>query len=156
MNRDTLGTYLRVLAGHEPEPAFLELRYRVTSDTLAAEFFPVDDERALSKAIARRAERTDVYIGCAPRRRPSGTKNDIERVWVLWAECDGAAAARAAAAYCPPPPIVIASGSGPNVHAYWPLRDPLSARDAEHANLRLAHALGRSPSGRSGSMTTTG
>ena len=53
----------------------------------------------------------------------------------------GEAAARAAAAYAPRPAIVIASGSGPNVHAYWPLRNPLSARDAEHANLRLAHAL---------------
>jgi hypothetical protein len=142
MKQDNVGAYLRVLAGHEPEPAFLELRYRVTSDTLAAEFFPVHDEAALSKAIARRAERTDVYIGCAPRRRRSGTKNDVERVWVLWAECDGAVAASAAADYWPRPAIVIASGSGPNVRAYWPLRDPLSARDAEHANLRLAYALG--------------
>jgi hypothetical protein len=93
-------------------------------------------------AIARRSASTDVYIGCAPRTRRSGTKNDIDLVWVLWAECDGEAAARAALAYRPAPPIVVASGSGPNLHAYWPLRKPLSPRDAEVANLRLANALG--------------
>lgn len=137
-----LGAHLRALAGGAPRSAFLELRYRVKSDTLAAEFLPAHDETALADAIARRAPRTDVHVGCAPRRCRSGTKNDIEQVWALWAECDGIAAARAAVSYSPRPAIIIASGSGPNVHAYWPLRDPLSPRDAEHANLRLAHALG--------------
>lgn len=139
---DQLSAYLRVLAGGAPPSAFLELRYRVGDDAMAAEFVPVRDRQALVKSIQRRARTNDVYVGCAPRARRSGTKNDIAEVWVLWAECDGAAAARAACAYSPSPSVVIRSGSGPNVHAYWPLREPLRPPDAEAANLRLAVALG--------------
>ena len=60
----------------------------------------------------------------------------------MWAECDGIEAARAARAYEPTPAIVVASGSGSNVHAYWPLKQPLSPPDAEVVNLRLAYAIG--------------
>ncbi len=137
-----LDGYLRALAGGAPASAYLELRYRVAPGALAAEFVPVHDRDAVAAAIRRRAARDDVYIGCAPRTRRSGTKNDVDQVWVVWAECDGAAAAQAANGYRPRPPIVIASGSGPNLHAYWPLREPLTAREAEVANLRLALALG--------------
>jgi hypothetical protein len=49
---------------------------------------------------------------------------------------------RAPLAYDPEPAIVVRSGSGANVHAYWPLREPLSPQDAERANLRLAHTIG--------------
>ena len=38
--------------------------------------------------------------------------------------------------------MVVGSGSGPNVHAYWPLRRPIPPQEAERANLRLATALG--------------
>jgi len=41
----------------------------------------------------------------------------------------------------PRPALVIASGSGPNCHAYWPLSEPVAPATAEVANLRLAHAL---------------
>ena len=139
---ERLMAYLRALAGEAPDSEYLEVRYRVARDTLAADFLPAQDTRAVADSISCRALRTDVYVGCAPRCRRSGTKRDVDRVWVLWAECDGADAARAALAYEPPPSIVIASGSGPNIHAYWPLRFPLSAPAAEHANLRIAQALG--------------
>jgi CHC2-type zinc finger protein len=138
---DALVNYLAVLAGGAPGSAFLELRYRVAEQTLAAEFFPARDTAALADAILSRAGATDVYVGCAPRVRRSGTRRDIAQVWVLWAECDGTAAARAARSYDPAPAIVIASGTGANVHAYWPLRAPLPPREAEHANLRLARAV---------------
>jgi len=141
-DESSLPDYLAALAGRAPRSSYLELRHRVTEDALAAEFIPAHDHEAVISAIARRSASTDVYIGCAPRTRRSGTKNDIDLVWVLWAECDGEAAARAALAYRPAPPIVVASGSGPNLHTYWPLREPLSPRDAEVANLRLANALG--------------
>ena len=137
-----LMAYLEALAGRAPATSFLELRHRVGAQALRAEFLPVHEREVLATAIRTGAEERDVYIGCAPRTRRSGTKRDIDEVWVLWAECDGVAAARAATAHRPEPPIVIASGSGPNVHAYWPLRQPLSPREAELANLRLAHALG--------------
>jgi hypothetical protein len=40
---------------------------------------------------------------------------------------------------------VIASGTGRNCHAYWPLADPVVADEIERANRRLAHALGADP-----------
>jgi len=137
-----LELYLDALAGAAPASAYFELRHRVGEQMLAAEFHAVDDRDGLIASVRRRSPRTDVYIGCAPRSRRSGTRNDIAQVWVLWAECDGAAAAQAAKTFEPRPPIVIASGSGPNLHAYWPLLRPLTARASEVANLRLAHALG--------------
>jgi hypothetical protein len=142
VDNSELEAYLRMLAGRERGSSFFELRHRVGSGTMAAEFFSINDRRALVAAIEQRAALTDVYIGCAPRCRRSGTKRDVARVWVLWAECDGVAAARAAACYDPEPAVVVNSGSGANVHAYWPLREPLSPMEAERANLRLAHAIG--------------
>jgi hypothetical protein len=134
--------YLLALAGGAPTSHFLEIRYRVGDHALATAFFPAHDAGAVLAWVNAHARDTDVYVGCAPRCRQSGTKRDIEQVWVLWAECDGAAAARAALAYRPQPAIVVRSGSGQNLHAYWPLREPASPRDAEVANLRLAHAIG--------------
>jgi hypothetical protein len=134
-----------VLAGGSPESAFLEVRYRVSGQSLAAEFFPARDTGALMQSVRRRAARTDVYVGCAPRSRRAGTKDAVDRVWVLWAECDGADAARAALSYRPGPAMVVASGSGPNLHAYWPLHEALPPQEAEVANLRLAHALRADP-----------
>jgi hypothetical protein len=43
------------------------------------------------------------------------------------------------------PALVVASGSGPNCHAYWPLVSALSARGAEAANLWLVDALRADP-----------
>ena len=40
---------------------------------------------------------------------------------------------------------MIASGSGSNCHAYWPLTEPLARDELERANRRLAHALGADP-----------
>lgn len=134
--------YLRALAGGAPESHFLELRYRVGSEALATAFFSAHGADSVAAFVDERASQTDVYIGCAPRARRSGTRNDIDQVWVLWAECDGAEAARTALSYRPTPSIVIRSGSGQNLHAYWPLRRALGPAEAEVANLRLAHAVG--------------
>jgi len=134
--------YLRTLAGGAPASHYLEIRYRVGDEALATAFFPAHHGIAAADWIEEHASRTDVYVGCAPRCRRSGTRNDVEQIWVLWAECDGAESAQAALAYRPAPSIVIRSGSGQNLHAYWPLRQPLTPVDAEVANLRLAHALG--------------
>jgi hypothetical protein len=40
---------------------------------------------------------------------------------------------------------VVASGTGSNCHAYWPLTKPLARDELERANRRLAHALGADP-----------
>jgi CHC2 zinc finger len=138
---DDLDAYLMALAGASPASAFIEIRHRVGEQSMVGEFHPAHDRAALTSAICRRARHTDVYVGCAPRTRRSGTKNDIAELWVVWAECDGVEAARAARAYEPAPAIVVASGSGSNVHAYWPLKQPLSPLDAEVVNPRLAYAI---------------
>jgi hypothetical protein len=64
---------------------------------------------------------------------------------VLWADCDGPDAVRALERFERQPAIVIASGSGSNCHAYWPLREPLARAELERANRRLAYALGADP-----------
>src|SRR3954468_11635460 len=132
---------LALLAGRAPSSHFLEVRYRVDDQQLGHEFLGVYDDRSLIHAVRSRGSRTDVYVGCAPRSRRQGTKDAVSQVWVLWAECDGAASARRLQRFRPLPALVIASGSGPNCHGYWPLTAPLEPRHAELANLRLAHAL---------------
>src|SRR5215212_6730228 len=106
--------HLRVVCGDAPPEAFLELRYRLPSGGMAAEFHAVADRNRLLNSVNRRSESTDVYVGCAPRARPEGRKDAIEQVWTLWAECDGAAAASAARGFVPRPSLVIGSGSGDN------------------------------------------
>jgi hypothetical protein len=136
-----LRSYLALLAGHAPSEHFLEIRYRVSDQRLANEFHPVRNVDALIAGIRQRGSRTDVYVGCAPRTRRSGTKDAVSQVWTLWAECDGEESARLIQRFRPAPALIVASGSGSNCHGYWPLTAPLSPPAAERANLRLAHAL---------------
>jgi hypothetical protein len=86
--------------------------------------------------------RTDVYVGCAPRTRRHGGRDAVERAFVLWADCDGEDAVAALRDFEPAPSIVVASGTGSNRHAYWPLIESLARDEVERANRRLAFALG--------------
>ena len=95
--------HLQILAGDASAERFLELRYRTAGTGMTSEFFAVADRQRLLDAINRRARATDVYIGCAPRCRRSGTKDAVAEVWTLWAECDGASAAAAARQFMPRP-----------------------------------------------------
>ena len=98
--------------------------------------------RGLATRAIALGRRTDVYVGCAPRTRRHGGRDAVSRAFVLWADCDGEAAVAALGDFEPAPSIVIASGTGSNCHAYWPLAEPLARDDVERANRRLAHALG--------------
>jgi hypothetical protein len=140
-----LRSYFALLAGRAPSSHFLEVRYRVDDQQLGREFHRVYDDDSLVQAVRSRGSRTDVYVGCAPRSRRQGTKDAVSQVWVLWAECDGEESAQRLRRFRPLPSLVIASGSGANCHAYWPLTTPLAPRNAEAANLRLAHAIGADP-----------
>jgi hypothetical protein len=140
-----LRSYLALLAGGAPSSQFLELRFRVGAQQLVNDFFPAHEPNALIRAIREKCSRTDVYVGCAPRTRRSGTKDAIDQVWTLWAECDGDEAAERLRRFRPQPALIIASGSGANCHGYWPLSSPLSPRRAEAANLRLIQAVGADP-----------
>ncbi|MGI8803270.1 MAG: DNA-primase RepB domain-containing protein [Solirubrobacteraceae bacterium] len=152
-----LRLYLAMLGA---DRGLLELRYRKPGGPMRQEFSEptanrtvgqscphrLDPRRASPAALASRivelATEHDVYVGCAPRTRRSGGLDAIEQVFTLWTDCDGAAAVAALAAFEPKPAMVVLSGTGPNRHAYWPLRAPLSPGDARRANRRLAHALG--------------
>ena len=101
--------------------------------------------RRLAGRALRLGRRTDVYVGCAPRTRRHGGRDAVARAFVLWADCDGDDAVDALERFEPQPSVVIASGSGRNCHAYWPLTEPLAAGEIERGNRRLAHALGADP-----------
>ena len=101
--------------------------------------------RGLATRALALGRRTDVYVGCAPRTRRHGGRDAVQRAFVLWVDCDGDDAVDALEHFDPQPSIVIASGTGSNCHAYWPLTEPLAADEIERANRRLAHALGADP-----------
>jgi hypothetical protein len=140
---ETVIRFLTALAGPVQSGELLELRYRLDDGQRMGQVF---DRPARLRGLATRAimlaRRTDVYVGCAPRARRHGGRDAVERAFVLWADCDGEHAVGALRAFDPQPSIVIASGSGSNCHAYWPLTGPLPRDDVECANRRLAHALG--------------
>jgi hypothetical protein len=140
---ETVTRFLAALAGPCDGGELLELRYRLDDGQRMGQLF---DHPTRLSGLATRAvalgRRTDVYVGCAPRTRRRGGRNAVERAFVLWVDCDGEAAVEALSHFDPQPSIVIASGSGSNCHAYWPLTEPLAADEVERANRRLAHALG--------------
>ena len=143
---ETATRFLAALAGTSGRGELLELRYRLDHGPRMGQIF---DRSARPRALATRAialgRRTDVYVGCAPRTRRHGGRDAVKRAFVLWADCDGEAAVEALRGFEPPPSIAIASGTGSNCHAYWPLTEPLSRDEVERANRRLAHALGADP-----------
>jgi hypothetical protein len=140
---ETATRFLAALAGCAGRGDLLELRYRLDDGRRMGQVF---DRASRLRGLATRAialgRRTDVYVGCAPRTRRHGGRDAVERAFVLWADCDGEDAVAALADFEPAPAIVIASGTGSNCHAYWPLIEPLPRDEIERANRRLAHELG--------------
>jgi hypothetical protein len=140
---DTVTRFLAVLAGSADRGELLEMRYRLDDEQGMGQLFERPTRvRGLATRAILLGRRTDVYVGCAPRARRHGGRDAVERSFVLWADCDGEDAVAALAAFEPQPAIVIASGTGENRHAYWPLVEPLRRDALERANRRLAHALG--------------
>ena len=140
---ETATRFLTALAGPAAGGKLLELRYRLADGQRMGQVF---DSPARVRGLATRAialgRRTDVYVGCAPRTRRPGGRDAVDRAFVLWADCDGDQAVAALHGFQPAPSIVIASGTGSNCHAYWPLTEALERDELERANRRLAHALG--------------
>jgi hypothetical protein len=138
--------FLAALAGTAGPGELLELRYRLKDGQRMGQVFDRPDRlRGLATRAIALGRRTDVYVGCAPRTRRHGGRDAVDRAFVLWADCDGEDAVAALREFEPAPAIVIASGSGSNCHAYWPLIEPLARDELECANRRLAHALGADP-----------
>ena len=142
----TAARFLAALAGTPHRGELIELRYRLEDGQRMGQVFDRPDRvRGLATRAIALGRRTDVYVGCAPRTRRHGGRDAVDRAFVLWADCDGEDAVAELAAFEPAPSIVIASGTGSNCHAYWPLSGPLSRDEVERANRRLAHALGADP-----------
>jgi len=135
---ETVTAFFGALAGPRDDGEFLELRYRLDDGQRMGQLF---DRPSRVRGLATRAlalgRRTDVYVGCAPRTRRHGGRNAVKRAFVLWVDCDGQDAVEALEHFDPQPAIVIASGTGSNCHAYWPLTQPLAADEIEQLRKRI-------------------
>ncbi len=152
--------YLRMLTELAPPDSLLDVRYALPDGGMARFFLKANvNPHDAAQTLTRIGRNTDVYIGCAPRTRPSGTRQDIAPTPLLWADCDGPDALDALADFPIAPSMIVTSGtpnpSAPgangaapreNAHAYWPLTQPLDLDTLEHTNRRLAHALHADPS----------
>jgi hypothetical protein len=132
--------YLQALFEREQPGALIEVRYRYRTG-MRQRFLPAADLFTAAPTIVRLAINTDVYVGVAPRQRPSGDKTSITRVWTLWADLDDPNSHSALQRLPVAPAILIASGSPGHLHAYWTLTSPVTVLVAEHANRRLAAQL---------------
>jgi hypothetical protein len=135
--------YIAMLASREPAGGFLELRYRNPQGPgMQQHFHYATNTTRIARHILTLAEHSDVYIGVAPRRSRNGGRAAVSRSWVLWADIDTPGAEQNIAALPIAPGVIIRSGSAGHQHLYWPLTEPLTPADVEHANGTLAHALG--------------
>ena len=138
---DAAARYLQLLAALAPAGSLLDVRYRVRGHGLAR-FFIAAHARDAAATISLIGQRTDIYVGCAPRVRRAGRRRDVAPTALLWADCDNQQATNALHDFEPRPTIVVASGSTDHVHAYWALTMPIGVAELEDANRRLAAALG--------------
>lgn len=132
---------LAMIAGNEPDSSLLEIRWRRPTG-MGQTFVGVRELHRAATAIRHRAQLTDVYVGCAPRVRENGSTDAIERVWVLWTDCDSETSVAALRRFRPLPSMVNGSGSDGRLHAWWALHEPLGPEQAKRSNRRLALALG--------------
>ncbi len=133
-----------MLAAYAPAHSLLEVRYRAHGNRLHRFFIGIH-ARTAARIITQIGQRTDVYVGCAPRVRRGGGRQDIAPSALLWADCDGPQALAALDAFSLRPSVVVRSGTAANVHAFWALTGRLKLRELEDANRRLALALGADP-----------
>lgn len=128
--------------GREPASSFLELRFREPGGQMRQAFYACDDVAQVAARAAVLAQQHDTFAACAPRTRRFGGADAVERLWMLWADLDGADAIGRLDAFEPAPSFVVASGSPGCSHAWWVLNAPLRPDHARVALRRLAHALG--------------
>lgn len=132
--------YLDVLAALAPPASLLDVRYR-TLDGQLARFFTDMHDRNRDRAIVRIGQHTDIYVGCAPRRRRSGRRGALAPTALVWVDCDTPDATSALRAFIPAPSMIVQTSSQ-RAHGYWALTRPLAVEQIEQLNRRLAAALG--------------
>ncbi len=136
--------FLATLAACAPKRSLLEVRYRVENARLTRFFMGIHTPNA-ARIITQIGQRTDVYVGCAPRIRRSGRREDIALSALLWADCDGTDVLATLDAFPLPPSVIVRSGTATNTHSFWALTSALALHELEDANRRLALALGADP-----------
>jgi hypothetical protein len=140
--------FASAIAGREPASSYLEVRHlQPDGERWAQRFFQVEDHARAADFALRAGAALDCYMSGAPRVRRRGRSADVERAWMLSADCDTAAAIRSLEHFDPQPAIVIASGGltregRPKVHGHWPLNQAVGREAIKVAKSKLAHALG--------------
>ncbi len=138
--------FLHMVAGEETA-GYLEVRHRQPDGVnMAQKFFAIADIDACATMAEATGQLLDCWAGMAPRVRPSGRSVDVERAWVLSADCDTDAALGRLKLFEPAPTAIIASGSStqagrPKVHAHWALSEPVGRDELEARKRGLAAAL---------------
>src|ERR1035437_1643598 len=75
-------------------------------------------------------------------RRRAGGRDAVSRSPLVFVELDAAASERLLDRSPAPPSMLVTSGTRGHVHAYWLLREPVSAQAAQEANRMLALRIG--------------
>jgi hypothetical protein len=138
--------FLHMVAGEEAA-GYLEIRHRQPDGIgMAQKFFAVADVDACATMAEATGQLLDCWVGMAPRVRPSGRSVDVERAWIISADCDSDTALDRLQAFEPAPTAIIASGSRtqsgrPKVHAHWALAEPVGRDELEARKRGLAVAL---------------
>jgi hypothetical protein len=141
-NGDQTRRFLAALHGCAPPGSLIELRFRL-GPGMGQRFLPAERLGRVADRIASLAASTDVFVGVIARARRAGSRRDlVQRAAVVWVDCDDRTSVAELACFRPPPTMIVASGSGPNQHAYWLLHEPAGIEQIEHVNHRLALALG--------------
>src|SRR5882724_3125097 len=95
--------------------------------------------------------KADVYFGAGTRRCDSGTKDDVQEIPALWADCDTPEAVAKVPTFRLPPTIEIETSPGRR-QLWWLLKEPLLLEHAgtivsvERVLRGIAHILGSDPS----------
>ena len=138
---DQTRRFLGALHGSAPPGSLVELRFRL-GPGMGQRFLRADRLGRVADRIASLAGSTDVFVGVIARARRGGSRRDlVQRAAVVWVDCDDRASVAALAQFRPLPSMLVASGSGPNQHAYWLLDEPVGIEQIERVNHRLALAL---------------
>jgi hypothetical protein len=88
----------------------------------AIRFFPtVNDAERYARSLDGKI---DVYFGAGTRLRESGTKEDVQEIPAVWADCDSPEAVAKVPTFPLRPTIEIESSPG-RLHVWWLLKEPI-------------------------------
>ena len=131
-----------MLAGPAPGARLLEIRFALRHRDMGRLFIAAHSAPGASRLIRRLASRTDVYVGVCLRSRRAGGRNAIDRSHLAFVEIDTPDALDRLRDFPHRPTLIVSSGTRGHAHAYFTLSAPITVPHLEHANRRLAYALG--------------